>query len=39
MGFNQGTAPLDITPAGVIMGTYIDANNNLRHGFLLRLRP
>ena len=32
-GFNQGTAPLGITPGGVIMGLYIDANYGV-HGFL-----
>jgi hypothetical protein len=32
-GFNQGTAPLGITPAGVIMGLYRDANYGV-HGFL-----
>jgi hypothetical protein len=32
-GFNQGTLPLAITPEGVIMGLYRDANN-LSHGFL-----
>jgi hypothetical protein len=35
---NQGTAPLGINPAGVIMGLYIDANN-VHHGFLLQPRP
>jgi hypothetical protein len=32
-GFNQGTAPLGITPEGVIMGLYIDGNYGV-HGFL-----
>jgi len=32
-GFNQGTAPLGITPGGVIMGLYIDSNS-VNHGFL-----
>jgi outer membrane protein assembly factor BamB len=30
---NQGTVPLGITPAGEIMGLYIDANS-ATHGFL-----
>jgi hypothetical protein len=34
-GSNQGTLPLAITPAGVIMGLYRDAKN-LSHGFLFR---
>jgi hypothetical protein len=34
-GFNQGTAPLGINAAGVIMGLYIDAKDGY-HGFLLR---
>jgi hypothetical protein len=37
-GFNQGTAPLGINPAGVIMGLYINANYG-HHGFLLVPRP
>jgi hypothetical protein len=32
-GFNQGTAPLGITPEGIIMGLYIDTNYGV-HGFL-----
>jgi hypothetical protein len=32
-GFNQGTAPLGITPGGIIMGLYIDASYGV-HGFL-----
>jgi hypothetical protein len=32
-GFNQGTAPLCINPAGVIMGLYIDTKYG-HHGFL-----
>ena len=32
-GFNQGTAPLGITPGGVIMGLYIDPNYGY-HGFV-----
>ena len=36
-GFNQGTAPLGITPGGVIMGLYIDANY-VRHGFIFYAR-
>jgi hypothetical protein len=31
-GFNQGTVPLGISPAGVIMGLYIDAKYG-HHGF------
>jgi hypothetical protein len=31
-GFNQGTVPLGISPAGVIMGLYIDAKYR-HHGF------
>jgi hypothetical protein len=34
----QGTAPLGITPAGEIMGLYVDANR-LVHGFLFLPRP
>jgi len=37
-GFNQGTAALGITRAGVIMKLYIDTNYR-HHGFLLRLPP
>jgi hypothetical protein len=37
-GFNQGTAPLGINPAGVIVGLYIDANYT-RHGFVLLPQP
>jgi hypothetical protein len=37
-GFNQGTAPLGINPAGVIVGLYIDAND-ARHGFVLLPQP
>jgi hypothetical protein len=32
-GFQQGTAPMGITPGGVIMGFYIDPNY-AHHGFL-----
>jgi hypothetical protein len=32
-GFNQGTVPVGVTPDGVIMGVYIDANY-VHHGFL-----
>jgi hypothetical protein len=32
-GFDQGTAPLGITPGGVIMGLYIDPNYGT-HGFV-----
>jgi hypothetical protein len=32
-GFGQGTVPIGITPAGVIMGVYINTNGT--HGFVL----
>jgi hypothetical protein len=32
-GFNQGTAPLGITPSGLIMGLYRDPDSGV-HGFL-----
>jgi hypothetical protein len=31
-GFNQGTVPLGISPAGLIIGLYIDAKYR-PHGF------
>ncbi len=34
---NEGTAPLGITPAGEIMGLYIDANRVTR-GFLFQVK-
>jgi hypothetical protein len=37
-GNAQGTVPFGITPAGVIMGLYIDAND-VDHGFLFLPRP